>query len=87
MVCPEAADAAEGSELEQEEARARALAHFSVHDNGDGTSEGRFRLPTLHAELLKKALEALTSPRRIGEGRLDPETGRSCRTPRCSGRG
>ena len=76
VVCPEAADAAEGRTLEQEEARARTLAHFSVHDNGDGTSDGRFRLPTLHAQLLKKALEALTSPRRIGEGRLDPQTGR-----------
>jgi hypothetical protein len=47
-----------------------------VRDNGDGTSDGRFRLPTLHAHLLKKALEALTSPRRIGEDRLDPETGK-----------
>ena len=52
-----------------------ALAHLSLHDNGDGTSDGRFRLPTLHAQLLKKALEALTSPRRLGEGRIDPETG------------
>jgi len=56
-------------------ARARELAHFSVRDNGDGTSQGRFRLPTLHAQLLKKALEALTSPRRLGEGRIDPRTG------------
>jgi hypothetical protein len=76
VVCPEAADAAEGRKLEKEEAAARALAHFSVRDQGDGTSAGRFQLPTLHAQLLKKALEALTAPRRIGEGRLDPETGR-----------
>jgi hypothetical protein len=76
VVCPEAADAVEGQKLEKEEARARALAHLSVHDHGDGTSEGRFRLPTLHAHLLKKALEALTSPRRIGEGRIDPDTGK-----------
>jgi hypothetical protein len=26
--------------------------------------------------LLKKVLEVLTSPRRIGESRLDPETGK-----------
>jgi hypothetical protein len=76
VVCPEAADAVEGKKLEKEEARARALASFSVRDNGDGTSDGKFKLPTLHADLLKKALEALTSPRRIGEGRLDPETGK-----------
>ena len=75
VVCPQAADAAEGRALEREEARARELAHFSVRDHGDGTSEGRFRLPTLHAQLLTKALEALTSPRRIGEGRIDPCTG------------
>lgn len=75
VVCPEAADAAEGAKLQKEEAKARALAHFSVRDNGDGTSEGRFKLPTLHAQLLKKALEALTRPRRLGEGRWEPETG------------
>jgi hypothetical protein len=76
VVCPEAADEVEGKKLAKEEAKARALASFSVRDNGDGTSEGKFKLPTLHAHLFKKALEALTSPRRIGEGRLDPETGK-----------
>ena len=76
VVCPEAADAAEGRILAREEERARRLAYLTVHDNGDGTSEGRFRLPTLHAHLLRKALEALTSPRRLGEGRMDPGTGR-----------
>ena len=76
VVCPEAADAEEAKLLAKEEAKARALAYFSTRDNGDGTSEGRFKLPTLHAHLLKKALEALTSPRRIGDGRLDPETGK-----------
>ncbi len=76
VVCPEAADAAEGRRLEEEERRARKLASLSMRDNGDGTVDGRFRMPALHAEALKKALEALTSPRRLGEGRLDPETGK-----------
>lgn len=76
VVCPEAAEQAEGERLAREEERARRLAKFSTRDNGDGTVEGRFRLPVLHAELLKKALEALTSPRRLGEGRLDPGTGK-----------
>ncbi len=40
VVCPEAADAAEGKKLEKEEAKARALAHFSVRDHGDGTATG-----------------------------------------------
>jgi len=76
VVCPEAADAAEGERLAREEGRARRLAQLSMRENGDGTTDGRFRLPTLHAELLTKALESLTSPRRLGEGRLDPKTGK-----------
>jgi hypothetical protein len=76
VVCPEAADRAEGERLAREEERARRLAALSMHDNGDGTVEGRFKLPVLHAELLKKALQALTSPRRLGDHRLDPRTGR-----------
>lgn len=76
VVCPEAADQAEGERLAREEERARRIAAFSTRDNGDGTVDGRFRLPVLHAELLKKALESLTSPRRLGEGRLDPKTGK-----------
>jgi hypothetical protein len=83
VVCPEAADATEGRKLEQEEARARALAHVSMHDNGDG----RFRLPTLHAQLLKNALEALTSPRRIRDRRLDAETGKKLPHGTLPGRG
>lgn len=76
VVCPEAADKAEGERLAKEEERARRKALLSMRDNGDGTVDGRFRVPTLHGELLKKALEALTSPRRLGEGRVDPKTGK-----------
>ncbi len=76
VICPEAADAVEGKKLAEEEERARRLAYLTMRDNGDGTVEGRFRLPTLHAAVLKKALQALTSPRRLGEGRLDPQTGK-----------
>jgi hypothetical protein len=76
VVCPEAADKAEGEALAKEEERARRSASLTMRDNGDGTVEGRFKLPTLHAALLKKALEALTSPRRLGEGRIDPKTGK-----------
>ena len=75
VVCPEAADEAEGRTVAEEEKRARRLAYLSMRDNGDGTVEGRFRLPALQGDLLKKVLEELTSPRRLGEGRLDPETG------------
>ena len=76
VVCPEAADAAEGDKLAKEEEHARRTASLTMHRNDDGTAEGKFRIPLLHADLLKKALEVLTAPRRIGEGRLDPKTGK-----------
>jgi hypothetical protein len=76
VVCPEAADRVEGEALAKEEERAGRAASLSMRDNGDGTVSGRFKIPTLHAALLKKAVEALTSPRRLGEGRLDPRTGK-----------
>ncbi len=75
VVCPEAADEREGRTLAQEEERARRLASLTLHDNGDGTAEGRFRLPTLHARLLKRALESLTSPARTEERRQEPVAG------------
>ncbi len=87
VVCPEAADEAEGRRLAAEEERARRRAYLTMHDNGDGTSEGRFRLPTLHAGLLKKALEALTSPRRLGSGRCDPATGKKLPSSTLLGQG
>jgi hypothetical protein len=87
VVCPAAADAAEGARLAAEEERARRVAHLSLRENGDGTTEGRFRLPDLHAGLLKKALEALTSPRRIGKARLDPATGKKLAASTLMGQG
>jgi len=76
VIAPEAADAKEADALEKEEARARRKASFAMRDNGDGTHSGNFKLPDLHAAILKKALEAFVAPRRIGERRTDPDTGR-----------
>jgi hypothetical protein len=87
VVCPAGADEAEGRTLAREEDRARRLAYLTVRDHGDGTSEGRFRLPTLHAQLLTKTLEALTSPRHAGQARLDPTTGTRLPHPTLLGHG
>lgn len=75
VVCPAAADADEGRILAAEEDRARRLAYVTLRDNGDGTVDGRFRLPTLHADLLRKALDALTAPRRLRAGPVDATAG------------
>ncbi len=73
---PEAADEREGRKLEEEERRAREKTRLSMRDNGDGTHSGTFKLPDLHAAILKKALQALAAPGRVGEARLDPDTGK-----------
>ncbi len=64
---PAVVDAEEDRQIADEETAARARTRLSRHDNGDGTATGRFTLPTLHAEILRKVLEAITAPRR---GRL-----------------
>ena len=87
VVCPEAADAAEGKKLADEEEDARRTAHLSMRDLGDGTVEGRFRLPVLHAGVLRKAVQALTAPRRIGQARVDPKTGKKLPGPVLAGQG
>lgn len=73
---PESVDRREGEKLADEERRARAQTRFSMRDNGDGTHSGTFKIPDLHAAMLKKAVQSLAAPRRVGEARVDAETGR-----------
>jgi hypothetical protein len=40
-----------------------------LNDNGDGTWRGSFQVPELHGQLLRNALEHLSSPRRLGRTR------------------
>jgi Domain of unknown function (DUF222) len=64
LLAPEETDRREGEALEREERRARQRCVFSMRDNGDGTSSGWFKLPTLSAEILGKAVQAFAAPRR-----------------------
>jgi hypothetical protein len=50
--------------LLDQERRACARSSISMHDNGDGTTTGRFLLPTGPAHVLRKVLQSMTSPRR-----------------------
>jgi Domain of unknown function (DUF222) len=61
---PNAADRHEGALLAAAERRADELTRLSMRRRGDGTTSGSFRLPDLHADMLRTALEALSSPRR-----------------------
>lgn len=64
VLAPDETDRREGEALEREERRARQKCRFSMRDNGDGTSSGWFKLPTLHAQMLNKAVQAFAAPRR-----------------------
>lgn len=68
---PAVVDAHEDQQVRQEEQDAWDKASFSLHDNGDGTFTGRFTLPALQAEILRRILDAMTAPRRahLGAGR------------------
>lgn len=65
--------------LTLDEHRARNEAWLELYDNGNGTVDGKFRIPELHASLLRTYLERLTSPRRYnrtaaGETVIDAST-------------
>ena len=43
--------------------------YLALHDDGDGTWSGRFRIPELHGNLLNSVLGQLTAPRRLSRDR------------------
>jgi hypothetical protein len=51
--------------LGRETRTAEAETFLALHDNGDGSYSGRFRIPELHGHLLSQALDRLTAPRRL----------------------
>ncbi|HEX4471359.1 MAG TPA: DUF222 domain-containing protein [Nocardioides sp.] len=71
------ADRHEAILLGRETRTAQAETFFALHDNGDGTYTGRFRIPELTGHLLTQTLDRLTAPRRLtrdthGDPVLDP---------------
>jgi len=61
------ADAHEDKLLRSEEDEALAKTKLSMHDNGDGTTSGHFTLPTLAAQILRKIVQQMASPRRFAQ--------------------
>ena len=45
--------------LGRETRTAQAETFLALHDNGDGSSPGRFRIPELHGRLLTQILDRL----------------------------
>ena len=65
VIDPEAADAHEAALLDKEERAAEKKTRFSMGDNGDGTHTGRFTIPDLYADMLKKALMGFAAPKHV----------------------
>ena len=68
-------DAAEDTQLRDEEAAARAKTRLALHDNGDGTVSGHFTVPTLAGAILGKIIDQLASPRRARLGATTAQGG------------
>ncbi len=68
-------DAHEDAQLRDEEAAARDRTRLTLHDHGDGTTSGHFIVPTLAASILRKALDAMTAPRRSRLGATRTQAG------------
>jgi hypothetical protein len=76
VVAPEVVEADEKDRLDRQDAAAFALARLTMRSLGDGTTQGWFRLPDLHAQILKTAIEAAIAPRKCEKHEPDPATGR-----------
>jgi hypothetical protein len=60
---PEQAERRLGEQLADQEKAAARKTFLTMRDNADGTVSGRFKIPTLTAAMLTKALDALAAPR------------------------
>jgi hypothetical protein len=63
VIDPDAADRELAARLTAEAEAAERRTQLTLHDDGQGTCHGTFRIPTLHGAILAKALDALCSPR------------------------
>jgi hypothetical protein len=76
VVAPDVAEQRDRDRLDRADAAAFATARLAMRSLGDGTTQGWFRLPDLHAAILKGAVEALIAPRKH-DFAPDPLTGRT----------
>lgn len=67
------ADKHEQTMIKGRERNADAGTFLALHDNGDGSFSGRFRIPELQGRRLRQQLELLTSPRRLSRIRATGE--------------
>lgn len=71
VVAPEVGEAAEAKELADEEAAAERKVTLTLREVGNGTSTGKFTIPTAAAQALRKQLMALAAPKHQAAARAD----------------
>jgi hypothetical protein len=72
VIAPEHAEAREAAVLEAQDERAARKTSLKMWRDGEGVTHGRFAVPDLHGDILRKALLAISSPARPREE--DPPT-------------
>ena len=70
VIAPELAEAYEGKVLEDQEAEAARRTSLTMREDDAGTCHGRFRIPALHGQMLRKMIQSLTAPTRDPGERL-----------------
>jgi hypothetical protein len=80
VIDPDAAEAKEAKAVQDEEDAAAARTWFTTWDDGEGTTHLSAKIPTRHADMLRKALHAITNPKLSDAiartvGAEDPTTG------------
>ncbi|GEP33086.1 HNH endonuclease [Nocardioides szechwanensis] len=68
VVAPEIGEAEEARQLAAEEKKAEQAARLTMHDDGHGQTFGRFMIRTAEADMFRKALQAIASPKAGGQG-------------------
>jgi hypothetical protein len=79
VIAPDLAEEFDGKALEAEEAAALRRTFLDLREDDEGTCHGRFRIPSLHGQILRKFLQALTSPVRSTNSDIDEELPTSVR--------
>lgn len=66
VIDPDGADEILGKKLQDEEQRAWDATRLIMRRRGDGTTDGKFKLPDADADVLRAAVEGIIAPRRSG---------------------
>ncbi len=64
VVAPDVAEDHLARTLGRDEAHARRTAYIQTWDDGDGSTHGRFKIPSLHGVILQTLVQALANPAR-----------------------